>query len=294
MSDETVVRLTERRRKADEWALVLTAAGVPHRMAIHGTQWCLIVPADEASRAGAALDGYDDETSSEASIAPAAGAADDVAWTAGIAIGLLLLGFFAITGPSATGSRWFDAGAGSADAIRHGEMWRAVTALTLHVDVVHVVSNAVATAVLLAAVAERTGVGAGVLLVLLSGAAGNVASAFVHEPGHVSVGFSTATFGAIGILTALRLASVSRAPWSRGKRWIVIAAALLLLAMLGTSPHADVIAHALGLACGAVIGALAARALGAVQRVWIQSALLVVALAVVGGSWRAALAAASR
>ena len=70
---------------------------------------------------------------------------------------------------------------------------------------VHVLGNAVATAVLLPPLGQRLGVGAALCLALLAGALGNLLSAFVHHPSHVAIGASTATFGAMGALSTLRL-----------------------------------------------------------------------------------------
>src|SRR5258706_365194 len=65
--------------------------------------------------------------------------------------------------------------------------------------------NAVAAAVLLTAVCWYLGAGVGLGLTLLAGAGGNALTALVHHADHVSVGASTAVFGAIGILAALRI-----------------------------------------------------------------------------------------
>src|SRR5437763_159481 len=80
------------------------------------------------------------------------------------------------------------------------EWWRAVTALTLHVDVVHVAGNALAVAVLLPPLVQRFGAGAALWLLLLAGALGNVLAAMTHDPRHLAVGASTAAFGAVGVL----------------------------------------------------------------------------------------------
>ena len=266
---------------------MLAAAGIPHRVAPDGAGFSLLVPADEAPRAQAALAAYDEEARSEPAAASPPGASPRVAWTVGGAVGALLLAFFIVTGPPAAGSRWFAQGAGAAGRIVDGEPWRAVTALTLHVDAVHVAGNAVATAVLLAAVVRELGPGCGLWLVLLAGAAGNLLGALARDPRHVAVGVSTATFGAIGILAALRLAGAPRR--ARGKRWLVLAASLLLLAMLGTSPDADVLAHGLGLLCGGALGLTAGVALRRPLGPRAQWTLAALAALTVAGAWRLAL-----
>ena len=79
-----------------------------------------------------------------------------------------------------------------------GEWWRAVTALTLHADLAHVLANAVAIAIFLGAVARRLGPALATWLALAAGVAGNVLTALVAGGGHVSLGASTAVFGALG------------------------------------------------------------------------------------------------
>jgi membrane associated rhomboid family serine protease len=286
---ETGIRATPREAEAEEWALVLTAEGIPHRLERGETGWTVVVPDPEARRARAVLDSYEGETRRE----PAAPLPDAeswrAAWAVGVAAGAFLLAFFAITGHPVPGSRWFERGAASAARMLDGEWWRAVTALTLHLDMAHVAGNAVATVVLVPPIVQRMGPGYAVGLVLLAGAVGNLLAAMVHGPAHVAVGASTATFGAIGILAAFRL----RAPTlgrARRKPWLVPVAALVLLAMLGASRGADIVAHALGLVVGAAVG-LVAPDPGQHGRP-IQWGLAALAVLVVAGCWQLALSAA--
>jgi membrane associated rhomboid family serine protease len=282
------IRAARTSGQVDEWALVLTAAGIPHRVEADGAGWALLVPADEAPRAYAALAAYDEESRRERDAPTAERASSELPWTLGAIVGLLLLGFFAVTGPPVAGSRWFERGAASAGQMR-SEPWRAVTALTLHADAVHVAGNAVATAVLVPAVAQRLGAGCGVLLVLLVGAAANLLGAVAHDPRHVAVGASTATFGAIGILVALRLFPTPVAPRPRRKGWTVAVAGLVFLAMLGAGQNADVPGHALGLVTGGALGVVAGVALPRPPRPAAQWALGALATLLVVGCWRLAL-----
>ena len=265
---------------------MLASAGIPHRFEPRGEAWTLSVPEEDAPRALEALDAFDAEERAHAR-SPVA-AQRPLPWVLGIAAGLLLLEGFIVTGPPAAGSRWFERGAAVAGLMR-AEPWRSVTALTLHLDVAHVAGNAVATAVLLPAVAQRLGAGAGLLLVMLAGALGNVLAAMTHAPGHAAVGASTATFAAIGMLGVLRLCTGPAGERTRWKSWRVPAASLLLLVLLGAGRGADVLAHVTGFASGAVVGLVGAvrrQPLGpAVQ--WMLGAL---AAAIVAACWLRALA----
>jgi membrane associated rhomboid family serine protease len=265
---------------------VLASAGIPHRFEPTGEAWTLSVPEEDAPRALEALDAFDAE---ERARARSPGAAEGpVPWVLGIAAGLLLLEGFIVTGPSAAGSRWFERGAAVAGLMR-AEPWRSVTALTLHLDVAHVAGNALATAVLLPAVAQRLGVGVALLLVVLAGAAGNVLAAMTHAPGHAAVGASTATFAAIGMLGALRLCPGSAGARTRWKSWTIPAASLLLLVLLGAGRGADVLAHVTGFGSGAVVG-LAAAVIRQPRGPVVQGALGVLTAMIVAACWLRALA----
>jgi rhomboid protease GluP len=279
--------------QVEDWALVLAAAGIPHRVEPDGAGWALRVPSDEAPRARAALDAYDEDTRVEPPTGVPDGSSPRVAWAVGVAVGALLLVSFALTGAPSAGSPWFEQGAASARRMLSGEPWRAVTALTLHVDAVHVAANAVATAVLLAAVVQRLGVGCGPWLVLVAGAGANALTALALDPRHVAVGASTATFGAVGILAALKLLPGWSQVKPRWKRWVVLAASLVLLSMMGTAPGADVLGHGLGLLCGGALGLAAGAALRRPPGPTVQWALAVLAALIVLGCWRLALAGAA-
>src|SRR2546426_1003480 len=173
----TAVRVTPERHQADEWAVVLAAGNIPHRLRPGLDGWALIVAARDAEAAREALDAYDRESIADTAdvgadaVAPIRGAA-----VVGVAVGLLLIGFFAVTGTRASRSTWFERGSADAGRIVAGEWWRTVTALTLHADAPHVIGNAVASVLLVGAVSQQLGPGVG-LCALLPGGARGVAAA---------------------------------------------------------------------------------------------------------------------
>jgi membrane associated rhomboid family serine protease len=279
------IRIAATASQADEWALVLTAAGIPNTVEPDARGWAVLAAPDDTAHAFAALAAYDDERRQRASPTPVA--LEPYPWMSGIALGLLLLWFFSVTGAPTPGSLWFERGAAAAGRVLGGEPWRAVTALTLHADIVHVAGNAVALAVLVPAIVQRFGAGGTLLLLLLAGGVGNVFSAIAHDARHVAVGASTAAFGAVGILVALRLVPDEAQP--RGKRWPAPVAGLLLLVTLGAAPGADLTAHAFGFVAGVGLGfatgvGLRRRPRPSMQ--WILGGLAATALAV---CWRLAL-----
>lgn len=277
--------MARERHRADEWALVLDAGSIPYRLRPWLDGWALVVAAHDAEAAREALDAYDRESSSNTAdagadgVAPVRGAA-----AVGIAVGLLLIGFFAVTGTRASRSEWFELGGAAAERIVAGEWWRTVTALTLHADAPHVVGNAAASVVLVGAVSHQLGPGVGLWLLLLAGAGGNALTGVAHGAHHDSVGASTAMFGAIGILAATRVVSRGRRPVGR-TLWMVLTASLVLLAFLGTSPRSDLLAHLFGLMFGGVVGLATALVRSRPLRPTAQWALAVAVLAVVVGAW---------
>jgi rhomboid protease GluP len=265
------VRVAPSRERADEWAVVLAAADIPHWLRRRLDGWALIVPGPDAAAALESLDAYDRENAGEGADRRGAVAPSHPVTLAGFYVALLLIGLFAITGSRQAHSEWFQRGSADAARMIAGEWWRAVTALTLHADVPHLL-----------------GKGVGLWLLLLAGAGGNALTAAVHRGGHVSVGASTVIFAAIGILAVLRIAAPGRVGSRPGKWWVAVAASLVLLALLGTGPNADLLAHVFGLLAGGAVGLLGALTIRWMPPAWVQWLLVVAAGAAVCVAWRLA------
>ena len=284
----TAVRVALSRQRADEWAVVLAAEDIPHWLRRRLDGWALIVPAPDAAAALESLDAYDRENAREGADRGDVVAPSRPVTMVGVYVALLLIGLFAITGSRAGRSEWFQHGEADATRMMAGEWWRAVTALTLHADAPHLLGNALASALLVTAVCQQLGPGVGLWLVLLAGAGGNALTAAVHGAGHVSVGASTAIFGAIGILAGLRILTPGRVGSRLGKWWVVAATSLVLLALLGTGPNADLLAHVFGLLAGGALGLVAALTIRWTPRAPVQWLLVGAAGAAVCGAWRLA------
>ena len=91
-------------------------------------------------------------------------------------------------------------------------------------------------------------------MILASGIFGNLMNAFAYETGHLSVGASTAVFGAVGILCAFQAVNAAKT----GKGWkrtaLVFGSGVALLVFLGTSARSDLAAHLFGFFSGALMG----------------------------------------
>jgi membrane associated rhomboid family serine protease len=297
LNEDTPLRTTASGRRAEEWALVLAAEGIG-AVCRHGAEgWTLSVPAGEASRAAEVLARYEAENppkgapgSAVARRPPAPVWPGTAPFNAALAVSVGLLVFFtSVTGPRDASVVWF--ARGSADAVRilAGEGWRVVTALTLHADLEHVLSNAVVGGFFLALLFRARGPGLGLLLVLLAGALGNLANAWLRSPGHVAVGASTAGFGAVGLLAGLAVAHRGEGGVRGARRWVPLAEGLGILAMFGSAAATDVWAHLFGFLAGGLLG-LASGLLppGLPGRI-AQLAFAATALGLVAVSWQLAL-----
>ena len=252
-SSEISVRVTREHRLAEEWELVLVAEGLTPSVRRTREGIILSVPEKEVERALAALAAYERENP------PKLRQADEPIGSAGllpgIGIAAALLLFFFVTDVWMPNVAWFERGSADANQILHGEIWRTVTALTLHADIVHALSNAVGAAVFFSAVFGLLGIGLGSALVLLAGGGGNLANAVLHGSPHFSVGASTSVFAAVGVLGGLGVLRRWRKAAHKRRAWIPIAAALALLAMLGSGgERVDVWAHLFGLLLGGASG----------------------------------------
>jgi membrane associated rhomboid family serine protease len=284
---EPPLRVAADRRNVDDWALALTAVGIDVSIneTDHGVE--LYVTANDRARASAILAAYDAENRPPE---PPPAEHDGSSYGAYVAA-VLLAAFFSITGPRDAGGRqWFDRGAASGARIADGEIWRTVTALTLHADAVHILGNSITLIVFGSSICGALGTGVGLWVMLLAGALGNAADALLRSAPYSSVGASTSIFGGIGALAAIQF--VRRRDGiaiSRWRMWAPVGAGLALLGFLGTSPESDILAHLFGFVAGMALAFPAMRAIAVRDSGVIQAALSVAALALVIGCWLRAL-----
>ena len=283
MNGRTTIAVCRRRVDADEWSLVLLSQGLHPSVRQQRGSFRLEVPEEESEPALALLARYRDENREEPSEPPRPSVPLPVDVILGASAGLVL--FHLVTGSAEGGSAWFAMGGGSSARILGGELWRTVTALTLHADWGHVLGNVLFGAFFFGVVGRAFGGGFAALLVLLAGALGNYANAIVHTASHRWVGASTAVFAAVGVLAGLGIVRYGRGVLRGRRAFVPVAAGLGLVAMLGTSPDSDVWAHVLGFAAGVALGWPAARVVARPPPGWVQvlSGLLAVALLV--ASW---------
>lgn len=244
-------------RRAELWALVLHARSVPCRLERAGLGRSLLVPPDRMDEAVGELRQFEEENRDwPPPPQPPAPLVENTLAT--LSVLLLVATFHNITllkhpVPGYGPIDWVGIGGAAAGAIRDGQWWRTVTALTLHADPVHLLGNLLIGGAFIVMLCRELGSGLAWCLLLLSGILGNLANALFQPAYHTSIGASTLVFGAVGILGALRLAQPGR---RRSRRWLLpVAGALALLAMLGTEGgNTDLGAHLFGFASGASLG----------------------------------------
>jgi membrane associated rhomboid family serine protease len=291
------VARARRAKVAREYALVLAAVGIESELEAAADETVVAVDAHEAQRARTELELYERENRGWRRPEELPLAIAD-SWH-GVAIWvLLLLATQALGGAHAFGRDWWARGVGHAGAVEHGEWWRAMTALGLHVDALHLLGNILFGCLFVALVAEMLGTGLGLFAVLGAGALANLTNSWINEPSFRSVGASTAVFAALGLLGGHRWQQRRLVRRMRKSSWIPLVAAAVLLGYLGSGAshigaeaRVDVSGHALGFAVGVIVGALLGRfALRTVADWRGQPALVVVALAMWIGAWWRALA----
>jgi membrane associated rhomboid family serine protease len=139
-------------------------------------------------------------------------------------------------------------------AVRGGEWWRVFTAMLLHADVAHLMSNVSFGLVFLGLAMGRFGSGLGLLAAYLAGAAGNVAGLLCYPEPHFGLGASGMVMGGLGLLAAQSVTLLRRGFIGRKQMLRSLLAGLMLFVLFGLSPGTDVLAHFTGFSMGLALG----------------------------------------
>ncbi len=251
-----------------EFSLMLEAKAIDHELLPSGDAWELTVMPGSLERAQDEIKRYAAERSmprpKPVLAEPFSGAA-----LGAVGYAVILLATAYCAGIHLFGADWLSLGALDAGSMR--QWWRAVTALTLHLDQEHLLGNLLFGVAAGAAAGRLLGPGVAWASILGAAVLANCVEIWVAPAEHLAVGASTAVFAALGLLAGLawrqRLSSSER----RWYRWAPLIAGICLLTFLGSGPspgrdsgtpaalHVDVLGHALGFICGAGVGWLYAR-----------------------------------
>jgi membrane associated rhomboid family serine protease len=277
-------------RACAEAALVLAAKGLPYETVDLGSGCELWVPGEQLAAAREELERYALERAPVRSARPVFVPFAGAQIGSGIYAALLVLVAYC-AGIQAFGADWL--ARGSLDARRGGahEWWRAVTALTLHLDQAHLLGNLLFGIPIGFLSGRAFGPGIAWASILAAAAVANYADMLISPPTHRAVGASTAVFAALGLLVGFA--------WRHGLTlrerfnytYAPVFGGVALLALLGAGDqHVDVLAHALGFITGVATGWLYSR-LGVPQSRGrgVQAAAGTAALALVALAWVLAL-----
>ena len=141
-------------------------------------------------------------------------------------------------------------------AVTQGEWWRLVSAVFLHADLPHLISNLTTGFVLVGLAMGAFGAGCALLSTLLAGAIGNLCGLLLYHAPYHGLGASGMVMGALGMISVLSLRDSTQL--HSGLKFALkgILGGMLLLVILGTNPSSDVIAHVGGFFGGIGIGGI--------------------------------------
>lgn len=248
---------TEKTEHLHLYSLILSAADIHHSVTRRDNCiWQISVAARDRDRALAEINAYEEENRHWPIEPPGHDTFQPYFRAQGVLIAVSLALFHSVTGPWSPLTEWFVRGAvDSTRILAQGEYFRLLTALTLHADLVHLLGNCLLGGFLLHFYFLLLGNGLGLFALIFSAVLANYINVAAHGPGHHSVGFSTAVFSVIGMLSALNYRHYG---FSRPARLVLpLMAGFALLAMVGSSgEHTDLGAHFFGLATGLLTGTI--------------------------------------
>lgn len=135
--------------------------------------------------------------------------------------------------------------------IGDGEYWRLITAIFIHGNFLHILSNMFWLYVFGPELEKIAGRARFVFIFLMSGIIGNVATYFVQDLQYVSVGASGAVFGMLGAYLALVYYTRHIFPQLRQ---MILPLVIISVIITFLQPNVNATAHIAGLITGAVIG----------------------------------------
>jgi rhomboid protease GluP len=290
LADAIEIYRSPTRKPCEERAFVLTAVGIPYELSQTLAGFSLWVEPADLDQARSQLLLYQQESRRPPPVAVAPARLYDHAWVGSALYALVLLAVAVAVSAGWGRLDAFEAGELNAGLVRHGQWWRAWTALTLHLDAAHIAANLGAGAWFGYLAGRLLGPGTAWALVVLGAGAANWTEALLAAADQRSVGASTAVFTALGLMAAYSWRERRLMTLRPAQRYGPLFAGVILLGWLGTSgEHTDVMAHLLGFGVGGALGALVAGA--RLQRLWRRLPQWVgaaVALGMLAAAWACA------
>jgi membrane associated rhomboid family serine protease len=279
------------RPSCDERAFMLHAVGIGSQVLPQGREWTLIVGAQAAQAALAHLRRYEFENPPRRRRGGTPLVLHPRAWTGPLLYALFMVGVAWLAGAKAGGFDWLGSGILDTAAVRQqGEWWRAVTAVTLHLDVAHLLANLGFGAFFGWLAAQLLGPGVAFGTAFGAASIANLLNASFQPLQHLSAGASTMVFALLGLLAAYAWKRRDAEGERWAYRWAPLVAGIFLLGFTGAGgERTDVLAHLTGFLTGGVAGWLLGRRRRDIAPA-AQWACGLGALALAAGGWWLALA----
>ncbi|MBA4368149.1 MAG: hypothetical protein C0403_11000 [Desulfobacterium sp.] len=241
--------------QTNQYGLILTACGISFHTQKAGKSWNILVDDANMEKAFRIIE----KSIAENQTASPSLTADDHHYPGGYTglwIAIVIISVYVAMMLSGESKLFMNQYQSSAMRIMAGDYYRTVTSLFIHADAGHLAGNAIGIAIFGTFLCRITGWGMGMLMVLLSGGLGNLLNAFMYRIGHISIGASTAVFGAIGILAGYLFFIKFRQINIKRSSWLPIGGSVALLSFLGSGEYTDVTAHFYGMTVGIFLGVL--------------------------------------
>jgi len=261
MSVEAVSEVVYRGPKAlgREYSLVLEARAIEHQVLESNDEWQLTVIPSLQARALEELARYAAERSVPRPRSRFAATFKGAGFGAAM-YALILLVTAYCAGAGLFGKDWYAAGVIDAGPAR-AEWWRAITALTLHIDPAHLFSNLIFGMLIGAAASRLLGPGVAWFAAVFAGACANYLEMWIAPASHRALGASTAVFAILGLVAGLAWTERLTFRERNWYRWAPLIAGVCLLTLFGVGgEHIDVLGHFLGFVFGIAAGGLCAIA----------------------------------
>lgn len=239
-----------------ERTLALESVGIEYRLHRASGEYSITVKPLDETRARAELEAYERENRGWQVRAPtipirASG------WGGVLIYWVVLIVVAVLEQYNVFERDWLADGRMNAGLIRQGEWWRTVTALSLHLDFIHLLGNLFFGSLFGLFVGQLLGSGLAWFSILIAGAVGNAINACVHPAQYSAVGASTALFAALGILSAYAWKRRQHTEHRWTRQLVPLVGGVILLAFTGTGgERTDIFAHLAGFASGLLLGAV--------------------------------------
>jgi rhomboid protease GluP len=279
------------RKSCMESRLVLASAGISSEVVQSSNSWQLLVRSDQLAAAQSELAAYSQERNSDTPPARVSVATFGGAKLGAFFYACVILSVYVLSDTNAYGWQWSSIGSSRAGDVMSGRWWQVFTALTLHADTAHLMSNLVFGIAFGYMAGRILGGGVAWFVIVAAGALGNAMNAAARASEHTSIGASTAVFAALGVMVAHALRPRTLVRESAMRRWSPLIGGVLMLSLIGVDgERTDVLAHVMGFVAGTILGWIGCRIPNRLlENEALQSAAGFAALLMVFVAWSAAI-----